>query len=79
MKLVYKSPEMKPDTTKIKMDIGWKVRQLYGPIFTVVFVTFHILYPLRGRLISPPFVSWHEEGHIGAWNMKVRFYMKELP
>jgi len=37
-----------------------------------VFVTFHVLWPLRGQLLLPPHVSWHEEGHIGAWNMKLR-------
>ena len=49
-----------------------RLRRLFGPVFVCVFVTFHMLWPLRGTLLLPPFTSWHEEGHIGAWNMKLR-------
>lgn len=47
-------------------------RKLYGPIFVACFVIFHVLYPIRSKIFSPPFVSWHEEGHLHAWNMKLR-------
>lgn len=36
------------------------------------FFCFHLLYPLRRLILYPPGVSWHEEGHLGAWHMKLR-------
>ena len=36
------------------------------------FCVFHALYPLRHFAIYPKGVSWHEEGHLGAWHMKLR-------
>ena len=48
------------------------LRRVFGPVFVCAFVGFHVLWPIRGQLLMPPHVSWHEEGHIGAWNMKLR-------
>ena len=49
-----------------------RLRRQFGPVFVCAFVSFHIIWPIRGQLLLPPHVSWHEEGHIGAWNMKLR-------
>jgi hypothetical protein len=33
---------------------------------------FHTLWPLRHIVLYPSGVSWHEEGHLHAWHMKLR-------
>lgn len=33
---------------------------------------FHALWPLRHLVLYPAGVSWHEEGHLHAWHMKLR-------
>ena len=41
-------------------------------LFVGSFCAFHALYPLRHFVLYPSGVSWHEEGHLGAWHMKLR-------
>ena len=41
-------------------------------VFLAGFATFHFLGPLRHFVLYPPGVSWHEEGHLGAWHMMLR-------
>ncbi|CAD7697613.1 unnamed protein product [Ostreobium quekettii] len=41
-------------------------------LFFCSFVAFHALYPLRHFVLYKSNPSWTEEGHIGAWHMKLR-------
>lgn len=50
--------------------LGWA--QCGVLLFVGGFCTFHSLYPLRHFALYPAGVSWHEEGHLGAWHMKLR-------
>ena len=50
--------------------LGWA--QCGVLLFVGGFCTFHLLYPLRHFALYPAGVSWHEEGHLGAWHMKLR-------
>lgn len=50
--------------------LGWA--QCSVLLFVGGFCTFHLLYPLRHFALYPAGVSWHEEGHLGAWHMKLR-------
>ncbi|KAL1524844.1 hypothetical protein AB1Y20_019724 [Prymnesium parvum] len=50
--------------------IRW--RHLAPVGFVGAMFTFHILYPLRRFVLYPSGVSWHEEGHLAAWHMKLR-------
>jgi len=40
--------------------------------YVCFFVTFHGLWPLRHFVLYKHGVSWHEEGHLHAWHMKLR-------
>lgn len=48
------------------------MKEHIAAVFVIVWLSIHLLWPLRGQFVSPSFVSWHEEGHIGSWNMKLR-------
>eukprot|EP00803_Ostreobium_quekettii_P001216 evm.model.scf_1457.2 EVM.evm.TU.scf_1457.2 scf_1457:7483-14754(-) len=41
-------------------------------LFVGSFIAFHALYPLRHFVLYKSNPSWTEEGHIGAWHMKLR-------
>mmetsp|Transcript_29444 Transcript_29444/g.83027 ORF Transcript_29444/g.83027 Transcript_29444/m.83027 type:complete len:591 (-) Transcript_29444:144-1916(-) len=47
-------------------------RQWWSVIFFTSFVAFHALNPLRHFVLYPSNPSWTEEGHFGAWHMKLR-------
>lgn len=54
---------------------GGATRELleYCPVaFIASFVLFHATFPLRHLVLYPSGVSWHEEGHFGAWHMMLR-------
>jgi len=48
------------------------VRQTSLLLFVGAIFSFHGLWPLRHLLLYPSGVSWHEEGHLHAWHMKLR-------
>ena len=48
------------------------LRGAFVLVFLAGFATFHFLGPLRHFVLYPPGVSWHEEGHLGAWHMMLR-------
>ena len=50
--------------------LTWRQKLLF--VYIGSFCVFHALYPLRHFAIYPKGVSWHEEGHLGAWHMKLR-------
>uniref|UniRef100_A0A061SAH3 Vitamin k-dependent gamma-carboxylase n=1 Tax=Tetraselmis sp. GSL018 TaxID=582737 RepID=A0A061SAH3_9CHLO len=47
-------------------------RQWWTAIFFTSFCTFHALFPLRHFVLYRSNPSWTEEGHFGAWHMKLR-------
>ena len=53
-----------------RQPLSWA--QCFVLVFVSGFCGFHGLYPLRCHVIYPWGVSWHEEGHLGAWHMKLR-------
>jgi len=46
--------------------------QWFGMLFVGCFLTFHSMFPFREKVMYPGNPSWHEEGHFGAWHMKLR-------
>ncbi|GMH36423.1 hypothetical protein BSKO_04291 [Bryopsis sp. KO-2023] len=64
-----------PDNKKdMRKPSGWrgKVYKRFVLIFFSGFVIFHSLYPLRHFVLYKSNPSWTEEGHVGAWHMKLR-------
>jgi hypothetical protein len=59
-----------PEARRGSRALGWA--QCSVLLFVGGFCTFHLLYPLRHFALYPAGVSWHEEGHLGAWHMKLR-------
>lgn len=47
-------------------------KQWWSVIFFSSFLLFHALNPLRHFVLYPSNPSWTEEGHFGAWHMKLR-------
>jgi len=51
-------------------------KRLWYKRFVLIFISgffiFHALYPLRHFVLYQSNPSWTEEGHIGAWHMKLR-------
>ena len=50
--------------------LSWRETAVVG--FVGSMIAFHVAYPLRRFILYPAGVSWHEEGHLGAWHMKLR-------
>lgn len=67
-----KVPAIKtPDSTTQKKLRNKTTQYTIGALF-IAWCVCQTLYPIRARLLYPPYVSWHEEGHLAAWNMKLR-------
>eukprot|EP00210_Caulerpa_lentillifera_P004769 g4553.t1 len=63
-------PSDDEDKYKEKKQKTW--HKWYVLIFVCSFLTFHSIYPLRHFFLFKGNPSWTEEGHIGAWHMKLR-------
>ena len=64
------APREVPAARRAGRSLSWAQCTLL--VYVGAFCTFHALYPLRHFVLYPEGVSWHEEGHLGAWHMKLR-------
>ncbi len=60
-----------PSPKPASLHLTWRQIALLS-LFAFYFGLFHLLWPLRHFVIYEYGVSWHEEGHLHSWHMKLR-------